>query len=64
MTIQLTVTDMMCSSCVNTITSAIADVDPSAKVNADSTTKLLEVETQKSESEIRDVIQQAGYTIA
>jgi copper chaperone len=64
MTVQLTVSDMMCSSCVSTITTAISTVDPDAKVTADSTTKLVKVETQKSESEIRDAIVQAGYTIA
>ncbi|MCU0549987.1 MAG: heavy-metal-associated domain-containing protein [Leptolyngbya sp. Prado105] len=64
MTIQLTITDMMCSACVNTITTAIATIDPNAKVNADSTTKLVEIETQKPESEIRDAITQAGYKIA
>lgn len=64
MTFQLTVPDMACSACVETISEAIAAIDPAAKVEADTKTKQVNVETQKPELEIKQAIVAAGYTIA
>ncbi|MCY7282375.1 MAG: heavy-metal-associated domain-containing protein [Cyanobacteria bacterium CAN_BIN43] len=64
MTLQFTVSNMACSACVETITQAIAAIDPAAQVEADSKTKQVNVETQKSETEVKQAIAAAGYTVA
>lgn len=64
MTIQLTIPDMMCGACANTITQAILAIDPAAKVEADPPSKQVKIDTQKPEAEVRSVITTAGYTIA
>lgn len=64
MTLQLTVPNMACSACGNTITTAIQSIDPAATVKADPKTKLVNVETQASEDSIKQAITNAGYTVA
>ncbi|PSF39573.1 heavy metal transporter [Aphanothece hegewaldii CCALA 016] len=63
MSFQVTVTDMACSACSDTITKAIQTIDPTAKVNADPKTKLVSVDTLASFSEIKQAITTAGYTV-
>lgn len=64
MSFQVTVPNMACSACSDTITKAIQNIDPSAKVSADLKTKLVSVDTLASETEIKQAITTAGYTIA
>lgn len=64
MTLQLNVPNMACSACSDTITKAIKAIDPAATVQANPKTKLVEVDTQASETAIRAAIATAGYTIA
>lgn len=64
MTLQLTVPDMACSACVNTITQAVTAIDPSAQIAADPKTKQVNIETQAAETAIKEAIVAAGYTIA
>lgn len=64
MALQLKVPNMACSACSDTITKAIQEIDPAATVQADPKTKLVEVDTQASETAIRDAIVTAGYTIS
>ncbi|OUC14927.1 MAG: hypothetical protein B0A82_09725 [Alkalinema sp. CACIAM 70d] len=64
MLIQLTIPDMMCSACANTISQAVTALDPNAKVEADPATKLVKIESQTSEGDIRSAIVAAGYTLA
>ncbi len=64
MTLQLKVPNMACSACGDTITKAIKAIDPAATVQTDSKTKLVEVDTQASETEIAQAITEAGYTVA
>ena len=64
MTLQFTVSNMACSACVATITQAVIAVDPSAKVEADTKTKQVNIETQKPELEVKQAIATAGYTIS
>lgn len=45
MTLQLTVPNMACSACGETITNAVKAFDPAATVQADPKTKLVNVET-------------------
>jgi len=64
MTLQLKVPNMACSACVTTITNAITVIDPTVKVEADSQTKLVNIETQQSEPAVKQAIAAAGYTVA
>lgn len=64
MTLELTVPNMACSACSETITKAIHALDPNATVQADPKTKLVNIETQASETDIKQAITNAGYTVA
>lgn len=63
MTLQLTVPNMACSACSDTITKAIRAIDAAATVQADPKTKQVNVETQAAEAEIKQAITDAGYTV-
>jgi copper chaperone len=63
MTLQLTVPSMACSACASTITQAVTAVDPTAKVEADPATKLVKIETQQPETQIKEAIAAAGYPV-
>jgi copper chaperone len=64
MTLNLTVPDLACSACVDTVTKAVQAVDAAAQVNADPNTKQVSVDTTASEAAIKTAITTAGYTIA
>jgi len=64
MTLELTVPNMACSACSETITKAIQAIDPTAAVQADPKTKQVRIETQASETTIKQAITTAGYTVA
>jgi copper chaperone len=64
MTLQLTVPNMACSACSDTITKAIKAIDPGATVQADTKTKQVNIETQAAETAIKQAIIDAGYTVA
>lgn len=55
---------MACSACANNITNAVKTVDVNAIVEADPKTKLVSVDTQVSEQEIKDALAEAGYPAA
>ena len=46
MALQLMVSKLACSSCVKTVTEAVRTVDPKATIQADTKTKLVNIETQ------------------
>ena len=64
MTIQLKVPNIACSVCVNTVTKAIKSVDADATVDADTKTKIVNVQSQQSENKIKEIIAEAGYPAA
>jgi copper chaperone len=64
MSLQFTVPNMACSACSDTITTAIKATDPTAQVSADPKTKQVNVETQASESSIKEAVTNAGYIVA
>lgn len=64
MTLQLTVPSMSCSVCASKITQALQAVDANASIQADPTTKLVNVETQASETAIKEALAAAGYPVA
>lgn len=57
------VPDMACSACANTITEAVTKLDANAEVKADLDSKLVAIETQKPEDDVKKAIVEAGYTI-
>lgn len=57
MTLQLKVPNMACSVCGDTITKAIKAVDATATVTANPKTKLVSIETEASETAVK----QASY---
>ena len=61
MTIELKVPNMACGDCAKTITQAIIDIDPKASVKANPETKQVIVNTQVSESSVKEAISAAGY---
>ncbi len=64
MQLQLNVPNMACSSCAKTITNAIKEVDQDAKVEADPRTKRVDIETESSESSIKQALKNAGFAAA
>jgi len=63
MALELKVPTMACSACADIITKAVKKVDPTAEVQADTKTKIVNIQTQQPETEIRAVIAQAGYPV-
>jgi len=63
MSLQLTVPDMACAACSETITKALKTLDPAAQVTADAQTKLVTIETQQPEIAVKQAIVAAGYSI-
>lgn len=61
MTLQLKVPKIAFAACVNTVTKAVKSVDATAKVEANTKTKMVSIETQQSEAEIEKAIADAGY---
>ena len=64
MTIELTVPNLACSACVETVTNAVKAIDASAEVAADPKTKQVSVVTTMPEATVKEAIIAAGYTIA
>ena len=54
---------MACSACAEAISKAVQAIDPSAQITADPKTKLVVVETQALEDQVKDAIEAAGYPI-
>jgi copper chaperone len=63
MTITLKVPSIACDGCANTITKAINNQQPTAKVSVDIVTKIVTVETDAAPSEIEQAITSVGHTI-
>lgn len=60
--IQLTISDMACSACVERIEAAIAALDSQAMIETHLDKKQVQVTSQRSEADIRQAISAAGYT--
>ena len=63
MQLQLKVPSMACSACAETITKAVMAVDATAQVQADPKTKLVQIETQATETTVKTAIVNAGYPV-
>ena len=62
MTMQLKVPSMVCDACAKSVTQAIHTVDNNANVNVDLTTKLVSVDGNATEEDLRAAIAKAGHT--
>lgn len=62
-TVDLTVPDMACGACADTITKALKALDPTAKVDTNLESKAVHIEASIAESSITEAIQKAGYTV-
>ena len=57
------VKDMTCGHCVSTITKAVRSVDKDATVQIELQSRRVQIEpTEATADELRDAIQEAGYT--
>ncbi len=64
MQLQLKVPKLTCSSCAKTVTKAVKTIDADATVKVDTRTKLVDVETQASETAVKEALTAAGYPSA
>ncbi len=64
MQITLTISDMACSACVDKISQAIRAIDPQAIIVADSSTKLVQIESELSAMTLQSTIVATGYTVS
>jgi copper chaperone len=58
------VPNLACSSCVKAVTEAVRIADSKATIQADTKTKLINIETQASKAAIKEAIALAGYPAA
>jgi len=54
---------MACSACVETITKAVQEIDPSATLDANLKTKQVQITTYQSDAAIKSAISNAGYLV-
>ena len=64
MTLSLTIPDMACSACADTITQAVKALDAAATIAANTDTKVVTIETQTPEAAVKAAIVAAGYNPA
>ena len=61
--IEFRVADMTCGHCASTITRAVRDVDPGARVEVDLRAQRVRIEAASAaRAELREAIAEAGYT--
>ncbi len=63
MALKMTVPDISCDGCAESITESIHTMEPDAKVEVDVKAKTVTVESAASEETIKQAITSAGYTI-
>jgi copper chaperone len=62
-TLNLTIPDMACAACAETITDAVRGLDSKASVQADTETKKVTISTTTDANQVKDAIANAGYTV-
>jgi copper chaperone len=58
---QFQIDNMTCGGCARAVTAAIRSLDPVATVRADPPTRRLDVESARSEAELRATLAAAGF---
>ncbi|HSH91966.1 MAG TPA: heavy-metal-associated domain-containing protein [Ramlibacter sp.] len=59
--IEFKLPDMSCGHCVSSVTEAVKQVDPAAKVDVDLASKRVTVETTQPREPIAEALSEAGY---
>jgi copper chaperone len=62
--IELTLPTMTCGHCVGTVQRTLQQLDPQARVEIDLPTHRVKVETSQSEAQVRQALDDEGYTPA
>jgi len=57
------VSDIHCDACIRALTGAVRELDRNATLQADLTTKLVNVTTTASDNAVAAAIQDAGFTV-
>jgi len=60
---EIKVSGMSCGGCVNSITKALNNLDAGAEVNVDLQAQLVKIKSAKSQAEILETIEEAGYGV-
>lgn len=60
---KISVEGMVCSSCEETVETAVGALDGAESVEADNATDTVEIEGDVDASELTDAIEDAGYTV-
>ncbi|MGD1850724.1 MAG: heavy-metal-associated domain-containing protein [Cyanophyceae cyanobacterium] len=63
MTLQLKVSSIVCSGCVDKIVAAVQGIDSAATVTGDLETKVMTVETSADEEAVKAAITDAGHLV-
>jgi copper chaperone len=63
MTLDLKVSSIVCSGCIDTIIKAIKEIDSNAIVNGDTQTKVVKIETSQSQDAIVSAITAVGHSV-
>ncbi len=63
MSLQLKVPSIVCEGCAETITKALKNLDPEAKVGVELSTKTVTVDGKFSEHSMKEAITETGHTV-
>lgn len=55
--------DMTCGGCVRSVTAAIAALDHTATIEADTVARTVKIETLASEDEVKKTLADAGFPV-
>ena len=61
---EISVPSIACDVCVQTLTKGIVKADPGANVKGNAETKMLKIDTQLTESEVKSIITKLGHDLA
>ena len=59
--IEMTINDMTCGGCLNSITRVVQNLDPNASIDADVTSKHVKIDSVLSREVVVAAIADAGY---
>ncbi len=64
MAFTLSVPSIACESCANTITNALHQAEPNAKVSVDVPQKTVTIDTHLSQEDVKNIIEEVGHTVS
>jgi copper chaperone len=60
---RITVPDMACGACADTITRAVQEIDPAANVDTNLDSKAVKISSSVNHETLTQAIKKAGYTV-